>query len=132
MLLQGKKALVTGGGRGIGFEIVQLFIKEGATVYYFDLAESAQAADLASLAAKNNCQVVFKKVDVSAEEEVNAAVKAVLAESGGLDILVNNAGITRDGLVFRMPLENWEKVLTINLTSAFLVSKHIAMDMMRR
>ncbi|MBN1524117.1 MAG: 3-oxoacyl-[acyl-carrier-protein] reductase [Spirochaetales bacterium] len=132
MLLEGKKALVTGGARGIGKEIVTLFLKEGATVYYFDLAEGDAVSEMQSLAKANGGAVFFKKVDVSNEEEVNTVVKEVIAESNGLDVLVNNAGITRDGLVFRMSLENWEKVISINLTSAFLVSKHIAMDMMRR
>ena len=132
MLLAGKKAIVTGGARGIGKEIVVLFLNEGATVYYLDIVEGESLAEMQSIAQAQGVNVYFKKTDVSSENEVNQVVKEILHESGGIDILVNNAGITRDGLVFRMPLENWEKVLTINLTSAFLVSKHIAMDMMRR
>lgn len=132
MLLAGKKALVTGGARGIGKEIVVLFLNEGATVYYLDIIEGESLAEMQRIAQAQGVNVYFKKTDVSSESEVNTVVKEILHESGGIDILVNNAGITRDGLVFRMPLENWEKVLTINLTSAFLVSKHIAMDMMRR
>jgi 3-oxoacyl-[acyl-carrier protein] reductase len=132
MLLEGKKAIVTGGSRGIGQEIVTLFLREGASVYFMDLAESESIGSFEKLAKERGTSVQFKKTDVSDEEVVNRVVKEILADSDGIDILVNNAGITRDGLVFRMPLENWEMVLKINLTSAFLVSKHIAMAMMKR
>ena len=74
----------------------------------------------------------FKKTNVASEDEVNSVIKEILDESEGVDILVNNAGITRDGLLFRMPLENWETVLTINLTSAFLVCKPIARAMAKQ
>ena len=132
MLLEGKKAAVTGGSRGIGKEIVEIFLKEGASVYFMDLMPSESIDRYEQLAKEAEVEVVFKKTDVSNEDEVNTVVKSILSESGGIDILVNNAGITRDGLMFRMPLENWESVLKINLTSAFLVSKHIAMAMMKQ
>ena len=132
MLLEGKKAVIAGGSRGIGLTIVELFLKEGASVYFMDLIPCDNMSDLEKLAGKNNASVIFKKTDVSSEEETTRVVKEILASSGGIDILVNNAGITRDGLMFRMPLENWQKVLTVNLTSAFLVSKHFAMAMMKQ
>jgi 3-oxoacyl-[acyl-carrier protein] reductase len=75
--------------------------------------------------------VAYKKTNVASEEEVNSVIKEILDE-GNIDILVNNAGITRDGLLFRMPLENWQSVLTINLTSAFLVSKPVARAMAKQ
>jgi 3-oxoacyl-[acyl-carrier protein] reductase len=132
MLLKGKKAVVTGGSRGIGLCIVESFVKEGASVYFMDLMPCETMDKLESLAKDNNAEVIYKKCDVSNEEEVNSVVKEILSESGGIDILVNNAGITRDGLIFRMSMENWKSVLDINLTSAFLVSKAMAMPMMKR
>jgi 3-oxoacyl-[acyl-carrier protein] reductase len=134
MLLKGKKAIVTGGARGIGREIVLLFLKEGASVWYMDIMEGDSLAEYKKTAeaAGAGGTAAFKKADVSVEAEVTSVVKEIISESGGLDVLVNNAGITRDGLVMRMPLENWEKVIAINLTSAFLVSKHVVADMMRR
>ena len=132
MLLQGKKAIVTGGSRGIGKEIVMMFLKEGASVTFMDLAPSEFIEDYQKLAEEQGVTVAFKKTDVSNEDEVNTVVKETLSETGGVDILVNNAGITRDGLMFRMPLDQWQTVLTINLTSAFLVSKHIVMAMMKQ
>jgi 3-oxoacyl-[acyl-carrier protein] reductase len=132
MLLEGKKAIVTGGSRGIGMEIVKKFLSEGASVYFMDLVESEAMDDFQALAGETGASVTFKKTDVSSEEEVTGVVKEILEDSGGIDVLVNNAGITRDGLIFRMPVENWEMVLKINLTSAFLLSKHLAMAMMKR
>jgi 3-oxoacyl-[acyl-carrier protein] reductase len=132
MLLQGKKAIVTGGARGIGKEIVMLFLKEGATVFFIDMLESEYLGEMEMVAKSTGTEVFFKQADVSNEEQVNNVVKDILKQSGEIHILVNNAGITRDGLIFRMPLENWEKVLAVNLTSAFLVSKHVAMAMMKQ
>jgi 3-oxoacyl-[acyl-carrier protein] reductase len=132
MLLQGKKAIVTGGARGIGKEIVMLFLKEGATVFFIDMLESEYLGEMEKVAKSTGTEVFFKQADVSNEEQVNNVVKDILKQSGEIHILVNNAGITRDGLIFRMPLENWEKVLAVNLTSAFLVSKHVAMAMMKQ
>jgi len=131
MLLEGKKAVVTGGSRGIGMEIVKLFLKEGASVTFLDLIESEFMAEHEALAKDRGTSVLYKKTNVASEDEVNRVIKEILDE-GSIDILVNNAGITRDGLVFRMPLENWETVLTINLTSAFLVSKPIARAMAKQ
>jgi 3-oxoacyl-[acyl-carrier protein] reductase len=132
MLLKGKTAIVTGGSRGIGKEIVMLFLAHGATVYFIDLMESEHLGEMESAAREAGVKVFFKQADVANEEQITAVIKEILKENEHIDILVNNAGITRDGLVFRMPLENWEKVLQVNLTSAFLASKHIAMAMMRQ
>ena len=70
--------------------------------------------------------------DVADEAAVNAAVEAIVAEAGAVDALVNNAGVTRDGLVFRMSLDDWDTVLRTNLTSAFLVCRAVARHMIKR
>jgi 3-oxoacyl-[acyl-carrier protein] reductase len=132
MLLEGKKAIITGGSRGIGYTIAELFLKEGALVYIMDLVPCDRMADLETTAKEKGTSAIYKKTDVSSEEETTNVVKEILGESGGIDVLVNNAGITRDGLTFRMPFEDWQKVLAVNLSSAFLVSKHIAMAMMKK
>ncbi len=131
MMLEGKKAVVTGGSRGIGMEIVKLFLQDGASVIFMDLMESEYMGQYEALAKERGTSVAYKKTNVASENEVNRVTKETLDE-GNVDILVNNAGITRDGLLFRMPLENWESVLTINLTSAFLVSKPIARAMAKQ
>jgi 3-oxoacyl-[acyl-carrier protein] reductase len=132
MMLKGKKALVTGGSRGIGKEIVLALLREGARVVFFSRGESKFFGEMEETARKAGGSVEWKQVDVASEEEVGTAVKAVLSELDGLDILVNNAGITRDGLVFRMSLEDWDAVLRVNLTSAFLISRLVARDMAKR
>lgn len=131
MLLKGKKALVTGGARGIGKEIVLDFLREGASVWYVDLNPSEFQAEMDEAARAGGGKSVFKKADVSQAAEVAKLVDEVAGEAGTIDVLVNNAGITRDGLIFRMSLESWEKVLTINLTSAFLISQAVARLMIK-
>jgi 3-oxoacyl-[acyl-carrier protein] reductase len=132
MLLNNKKAIVTGGSRGIGKEIVSAYLQEGASVYIIDLVESEFMDELQACASQNNTSVFFKQSDVSDEKQISACIDTILDETRGIDILVNNAGITRDGLIFRMEAEDWEKVIRINLTSAFFISKIIARDMIKR
>lgn len=132
MLLEGKKALVTGGARGIGKEIVMKFLNEGAEVYFIDLIESEFMAEYSALAAEKKVQVFFRQSNVADEEQITKTVETILKESGGIDILVNNAGITRDGLLFRMSSADWKSVIDINLTSAFYISKIVVRDMIKR
>ncbi|MBN2535533.1 MAG: 3-oxoacyl-[acyl-carrier-protein] reductase [Spirochaetales bacterium] len=132
MLLKGKKAIITGGARGIGKEIVLCFLKEGASVYIIDLLESEFMHEFEEMAKSNGVEVFFKQSDVSNEEIISACINEILTESAGIDILVNNAGITRDNLLFKMTSEDWEKVMRINLTSAFYISKIIAPHMRKR
>jgi 3-oxoacyl-[acyl-carrier protein] reductase len=132
MLLTGQKAIVTGGSRGIGKEIVVSFLKNGASVYFIDLMPSEFMPEYEALANENGGTVSYSECNVADEEQVTAVVNKIVEESGGIDTLVNNAGITRDGLVFRMSRENWNDVITINLTSAFYMSKAIARTMIQR
>jgi 3-oxoacyl-[acyl-carrier protein] reductase len=132
MLLKGKKAIVTGGARGIGKEIVMDFLREGASVAFIDLNPSEFMAEMEGAAKAGGGSVSFKKADVSKAEEIGAVIEGIVKEISVVDILVNNAGITRDGLIFRMSVENWEKVLAINLTSAFLVSQIVARYMIKQ
>jgi 3-oxoacyl-[acyl-carrier protein] reductase len=132
MLLKGKKAIVTGGARGIGKEIVMDFLREGASVTFIDLNPSDAMAEMEQAANASGAAVSFRAGDVSDPAGITALLEEIIREAGSIDILVNNAGITRDGLIFRMPLEQWEKVLTINLTSAFLCSQVIARHMIKQ
>ncbi len=132
MLLQNKKALVTGSSRGIGRGIVEAFIKKGCEVWGLCSKESAGKAELESLAKENG--VAFHEIyaDVGNAEQVTEVVKAALAQAGGFDVLVNNAGITRDGLSFRMKKTDWDDVLRVNLTAAFLICQIVSNDMIRK
>ena len=132
MLLKGKSAIVTGGARGIGKEIVMDFLREGASVVFVDLNPSESFPEMEQAAQAAGGKVAFRKADVSNAEEIGPAIEQVIAELGRVDVLVNNAGITRDGLIFRMPVADWEKVLRINLTSAFLISQVVARTMIKQ
>lgn len=131
-LLENKKALVTGSSRGIGRGIVEKYLSEGCEVWGLCSKPSAAKEDLEKLAAEKG--VAFHEIyaDVGNAENVTEVVKNALAASGGFDILVNNAGITRDGLSFRMKKEDWDDVLRINLTSAFLICQIVSNDMIRK
>ncbi len=132
MLLGGKKAIVTGGSRGIGKEIVMHFLREGAQVTFIDMNASESMGEMEEAARASGAGVAFKKADVSKAEEIQPVIEGIVTEMGGVDVLVNNAGITRDGLIFRMSVENWERVLTINLTSAFLICQVVARHMIKQ
>lgn len=111
--LTGQVAIVTGGARGIGAEIVSILKEVGATPVIFDLLEQ-EAADTAQ-----KLGVDYVLVDVSKYDSVKTAVDTVLAKHGRVDILVNNAGITRDKLFGKMTPELWQKVIDVNLTGAY-------------
>ena len=132
MMLEHKKALVTGSSRGIGRKIAEHFLAEGAEVWGLCTHKSAGKAELEQLAAEHG--TAFHEVYADAEnaESLTAVVKAALAEAGGFDVLVNNAGITRDTLSFRMKKEDWDAVLAVNLTAAFLVGQIVSSDMIRK
>jgi 3-oxoacyl-[acyl-carrier protein] reductase len=132
MLLEGKKALVTGGSRGIGREIVLAFLREGASVWFIDLAEGDSLGEYQSIAKEHGQTATFKEANVADEESVTAAIQEILDESGGLDVLVNNAGITRDNLLFRMSAKEWNDVISVNLTSAFFTSKLVVRQMAKQ
>jgi 3-oxoacyl-[acyl-carrier protein] reductase len=132
MLLQGKKAIVTGGARGIGLEIVLAFLREGATVYFLDLKPSDFLDAMKSAASEGGGEVFFRQANVAVEAEITPTIEEILKEAGALDILVNNAGITDNDLIFRMTLERWNRVMSINLASAFLISKVVARHMSKQ
>lgn len=132
MMLKGKTALVTGASRGIGKEIARRFIEEGATVWGLATKPSESAKELAALAAEKGTAYHELVADIGNAESVQPVITEALKASGGFSILVNNAGITRDGLSFRMKLEDWEAVLRINLTGTFLVTQIVSSDMIRK
>lgn len=132
MLLEGKTALVTGASRGIGKEIAKRFIEEGATVWGLATKPSPGATELAALAAKHGSVYHELIGDISDPASIQPVITAAVKDSGGFSILVNNAGITKDGLSFRMKMEDWQSVLNINLTGTFLVTQIVSSDMIRK
>ncbi|HET7839744.1 MAG TPA: 3-oxoacyl-[acyl-carrier-protein] reductase [Rectinemataceae bacterium] len=131
-LLKDKVCVITGGSKGIGRSIVDLFARQGGKVYYLSRSEADDPASLAAAASSGGGFVKWISCDVCDEGQVDAAVETVIKEAGAIDALVNNAGVTRDGLVFRMSLADWNTVITTNLTSAFLVSRVAARHMIKR
>jgi 3-oxoacyl-[acyl-carrier protein] reductase len=128
-LLKDKVCIVTGGSKGIGRAIVELFAREGGRVFYLSRSE---AEDPGAFRPAEGGSVKWIACDVVDEAQVEAAVEAVIKEAGRIDALVNNAGVTRDGLVFRMSLADWNTVIATNLTSAFLLSRVAARHMIKR
>jgi len=129
MRLENKKALVTGALRGIGKTIADLFIAEGAEVWGLDYKTPE---DLSARIESAKGKLHWVAADLSELSTVEGKIENALKESGGFDILVNNAGITKDNLSFRMSLEEWQKVLDINLSASFLVARTVGRDMIRK
>ncbi|HYO46256.1 MAG TPA: 3-oxoacyl-[acyl-carrier-protein] reductase [Gemmatimonadota bacterium] len=131
MDLRGKRALVTGGNRGIGRTIAERLAEAGA-----DVAVFARSEESVSEAAKSLSQRGVRGLalvgDVGSEEDVERAWSQLISEFEGLDILVNNAGITRDGLLLRMKPEDWDVVLDVNLTGAYRWCRRAIKQMVRQ
>lgn len=132
MLLKEKKALVTGSSRGIGKEIVKRFLEEGAQVWGLCTKPSSSKAELEELARANGSSFYEIYADCADASALSAVIKSALEQSGGFDVLVNNAGITRDGLSFRMKIEDWQKVLDVNLTAVFVATQIVSNDMIHK
>jgi 3-oxoacyl-[acyl-carrier protein] reductase len=126
--LTGLNALVTGATGGLGGAIARALHAQGATV----ALSGTRAASLEQIAGELGDRVHILPCDLSDKASVEALVPAAETAMGQLDILVNNAGITRDGLFMRMKDEDWDKVIEVNLTSAFRLSRAALRGMMKR
>jgi 3-oxoacyl-[acyl-carrier protein] reductase len=125
--LDGRKALVTGASGGIGGAIARALHAAGAAVTLAGTRKDALDALAAELGARAHVAVA----DLSSAEGADGLIKASEAAMGGLDILVNNAGLTRDGLLLRMKDDDWQKVIDVNLTAAFRLSRGALRGMMK-
>jgi 3-oxoacyl-[acyl-carrier protein] reductase len=132
MRFEGKTAIVTGAARGIGFEIARQLAEGGATVVLVDVLEDVLKAAAEKLAAAGARQVLTYKVDVTDEAAVEKMIEEVAEKLQRIDILVNNAGITRDDLLLRMEVKDWDLVMAVNLKGTFLMTKHAARYMIRQ
>ena len=130
-MLKGKKALVTGSSRGIGRKIVEVFLANGAEVWGLCSKPSAAKVELEAMASEKGTAFHEICANVGDAEQLSEVVKAALAEAGNFDILVNNAGITRDGLSFRMKMEDWQNVLNVNLTGTFVITQIVSNAMLK-
>ena len=117
--LKGKNIIVTGASGGIGSSIIEKLNNNGANI----LASGTKIEKLEEL-KKNFDKIKILKFDISQNEKIEEFIENATKQLGGsLDCIVNNAGITQDNLAIRMSLDEWQKVIDINLTSTFLMSK---------
>lgn len=129
--LDGKVAIITGGASGIGKKTAEIFSKEGTAIAIFDVNRDAlnqTEKEIRDNGGKCNGYVV----DVTNFEDVTEKVKEVIEDFGEIDVLVNNAGITRDNFLTKMEIEDWNKVIAINLTGTFNCAKAVAPYMMEK
>lgn len=130
MRFQGKKVLVTGGSRGIGFAAAERMAAEGAAVAMLSNEDGAEAAG--ELQRRTGSEVLCVRADVASPEEVRKAIDKVLAAFGSIDALVNSAGIQRYGTVADTEVALWDEVMNVNVRGMFLVSKYVVPAMAAR
>lgn len=130
-MLTGKKAVVTGAGRGIGRAIAETLAKNGADVAILYVGDPSEVTDVTETITAMGREVLTYACDVSDFTATGDVVADILAKFGKIDILVNNAGITRDGLLMRMKESDWDAVLNVNLKSMFNMIHHTSSAMVR-
>ena len=121
-----KNILVTGATGGIGNELVKKFFSLGGNI----LATGTKSEKLNEIKNKYS-NIKVKKFDISDHSRIEEFIENVSLELGGLDVLVNNAGVNQDNLSLRMKEDEWKKVIDINLSSTFLLSKHAVKKMLK-
>ncbi|MHB1066525.1 MAG: 3-oxoacyl-ACP reductase FabG [Candidatus Nanopelagicales bacterium] len=119
---QDRTAIVTGGARGIGAATARRLARDGLAVAVLDLDEEACAGVVGEVAASGG-RALGVGADVASEESVAAAVERIAHDLGEPTVLVNNAGITRDNLLFKMSVADWDAVIDVHLRGAFLMSR---------
>ena len=130
--LQDQVALVTGASRGIGRAIAFALAQEGAKVVVNYSSSEAAAESVVGEIQQQGGEALALQADVSQTEQVDHLVEKTQEKWGKIDILVNNAGITKDNLLIRMKLEDWQAVLALNLTGVFLCTRAVGKLMLKQ
>lgn len=130
--LSGYVAIVTGGSRGLGKSISLTLAEAGAAVNIIYASREADAQKTKEEIENRKGVAEIFKCDVTDEKNVEEVVKVILDKFGKIDTLVNNAGITKDTLLLRMSVEDWDSVLDTNLKGVFLMTKQVLKSMIKR
>ena len=132
MTISNSVAIVTGASRGIGRATALALASSGVNVVVnYTQSQPAAEAVVQTITDQGGTAIALK-ADVSQAKEVEQLIEQTLAQWGRIDILVNNAGITRDTLLLRMKLEDWQAVMDLNLTGIFLCTKAVAKVMIKQ
>ena len=132
MSLQGKCAIVTGGGRGIGRAVCLELARNGADILLCYAGSETAAQETAAACKELGAGALAVKCDVSDAEQVSAMTEAATAAFGRIDILVNNAGVTRDSLLMSMKEADFDRVIAANLKGTFLCMKAVSRQMLKQ
>ncbi|MFL2639061.1 MAG: 3-oxoacyl-ACP reductase FabG [Flavobacteriaceae bacterium] len=120
--LKGQIAIVTGGSRGIGEGICEVFCREGATVVMWDILDGSDTVDRISKLGGN---ILYQQVDVTSQKSVDQALCEIIKKYKKVEILINNAGIIRDRSFLKMSEEEWDDVINVNLKSLYIVTRSV-------
>lgn len=131
MRLDGKVAVVTGGGKGIGRAICLTLADKGADVVVADIDSPAASSTVQKIESLDR-KAIIAQTDVTTSDEVKKMVEITLQEFGKIDILVNNAGTIKTGLLVDLKEEDWDQVMNVNAKGAFLCCKAVAPNMIER
>ncbi|WP_026934974.1 3-oxoacyl-[acyl-carrier-protein] reductase [Christiangramia echinicola] len=131
-LLEGKNAIITGGSRGIGKGIAEVFAKHGANVAFTYNSSSQSAEELAKELETLGIKAKAYQSNAASFEEAQQLIDRVNEDFGSIDIVVNNAGITKDNLLMRMSEEDFDKVIEVNLKSIFNMTKAVQRTMLKQ
>lgn len=129
-MLKNKVAIVTGGSRGIGRAIVEVFAAQGAKVVF--TSRTSPAPDMEESLRTLGADYLYVPADVKSPADVARVVESCMERYGRIDVLVNNAGVTHDTLLMRMSEDAWDDVLSTNLKSVFLFTKAVQMVMLKQ
>jgi 3-oxoacyl-[acyl-carrier protein] reductase len=130
LMLKDKVAIITGSGRGIGFDIARKFLQNGVKLVLSDI--SRELLDDAQKKLESEGEVFSIPCNVTDSSAVEKLITETVSHFGSLDIVVNNAGVTKDSLLLRMKEEDWDFVLNVNLKGAFLVTQAAAKIMIKQ
>ena len=127
-----KVVLVTGGSRGIGREVAEVYAENGYDVVINYVSDKTDVEGIKKEFEEKGVKCLLVKADVSKAADVDNMVEEAIKQFGKIDVLVNNAGITRDTLLMRMSEEDFDKVIEINLKGTYLVTKAVTKYMMKK